>query len=317
MKITNALKQRFVKDYNLPINIFEDDLFEYYLKELDEQYDTIKKYESFKDFLNKYETEEDFFQASTKIIDNILEYVSNKEDYKKLELDRLENLNQVKNYPSKNIYNLENVGNYYISLDLIKANFQALKKYSKKIVFNCETYEDFISKFTNEDYLKNSKQIRQVVFGNLLPKKQQIIQKDIMFGIYNTLLENDIKNIVSVMSDEIVIQCENKEDMDFKKNKISQLDFKGFEIRIDAYKLNNIHNRKYFVREFDDGTFDFKCIPSNLLLQAYKIYLNQPLKPEDLMFFHEGVKAQYLESIFTKDVSYNIEDTNTIEVKDI
>ena len=83
MKITNALKQRFVKDYNLPINIFEDDLFEYYLKELDEQYDTIKKYESFKDFLNKYETQEDFFQASTKIIDNILEYVSNKEDYKK------------------------------------------------------------------------------------------------------------------------------------------------------------------------------------------------------------------------------------------
>ena len=317
MKITNALKQRFVKDYNLPINIFEDDLFEYYLKELDEQYDTIKKYESFKDFLNKYETQEDFFQASTKIIDNILEYVSNKEDYKKLELDRLEKLNQVKNCPSKNIYNLENVGNYYISLDLIKANFQALKKYSKKIVFNCETYEDFISKFTNEDYLKNSKQIRQVVFGNLLPKKQQIIQKDIMFGIFNTLLENDIKNIVSVMSDEIVIQCENKEDMDFKKNKISQLDFKGFEIRIDAYKLNNIHNRKYFVREFDDGTFDFKCIPSNLLLQAYKIYLNQPLKPEDLMFFHEGVKAQYLESIFTKDVSYNIEDTNTIEVKDI
>ena len=35
------------------------------------------------------------------------------------------------------------------------------------------------------------------------------------------------------------------------------------------------------------------------------------------MFFHEGVKAQYLESIFTKDVSYNIEDTNTIEDKDI
>ena len=30
--------------------------------------------------------------------------------------------------------NLENVGNYYISLDLIKANFQALKKYSKKIL---------------------------------------------------------------------------------------------------------------------------------------------------------------------------------------
>ena len=68
------------------------------------------------------------------------------------------------------------------------------------------------------------------------------------------------------------------EDMDFKKNKISQLDFKGFEIRIDAYKLNNIHNRKYFVRESDDGTFGFKCIPSNLLLQAYKMCLNHPLK---------------------------------------
>lgn len=302
MKITNALKQRFVKDYNLPINIFEDDLFEYYLKELDEQYDTIKKYESFKDFLNKYETQEDFFQASTKIINNILEYVSNKEDYKKLELDRLEKLNQVKNCPSKNIYNLENVGNYYISLDLIKANFQALKKYSKKIVFNCETYEDFISKFTNEDYLKNSKQIRQVIFGNLLPKKQQIIQKDIMFDVYNILSNNNVDNIVSIMSDEIIIKCENESNMINLKEKLLTLDFNGFDIRIEAFKLNNINNRKFFIKEFDNGKIDFKCIPSNIFLQVYKRYLNREINEKDLTFFHEGLKAQYSETVFDKDI---------------
>ena len=43
------------------------------------QYNTIKKYELFKNFVNQYATQEEFMQASTKIIDNILEYVSNKE----------------------------------------------------------------------------------------------------------------------------------------------------------------------------------------------------------------------------------------------
>ena len=89
MEITNTLKQKFVKDYNLPITIFENDLFDYYIKELDLQYNTIKKYELFKNFVNQYATQEEFMQASTKIIDNILEYVSNKENYKKLEQFRL------------------------------------------------------------------------------------------------------------------------------------------------------------------------------------------------------------------------------------
>jgi hypothetical protein len=38
--ITNSIKQRFIKDYNLPINIFEDDVFNYFIDLYDKTHKT-------------------------------------------------------------------------------------------------------------------------------------------------------------------------------------------------------------------------------------------------------------------------------------
>lgn len=316
MELTNGLKQRFVKDYGLPIDVYEKDLFAYYIEELDAQYGTKSKLKEFENFLNRLGDQELFFTESTKLIDNVIAYVSQKESYKELELQRLDLLDKP-NYPStKDIYNLENVGSYFVSIDLVKANFQALKRFSSKLVSNKDNYEEFLGKFTDEDYFKKSKQIRQVVLGNLMPSKQQTICKEMINTIYNKLIESGLnKNkIATVMTDEIVIKCDNENDMQKVKNFVISLHpnrlsieaigsieckLENLDIRVEAFKLNNIEGRKFFVKEFDDGKLDFKCIPSKVFLQAYKQYMGIELKDEDLMFHHDGSLAKYVEPIFS------------------
>jgi hypothetical protein len=78
-------------------------------------------------------------------------------------------------------------GKYFISLDHVTANFNALKFYDPSIVLHCANWQELISKFTELEYFKRSKYFRQIVFGHLNPKKQAIISKFITSEVYRAL----------------------------------------------------------------------------------------------------------------------------------
>lgn len=69
-----------------------------------------------------------------------------------------------------------------------KANFTALRHYNKDIVGGKDTYEDFLGMFTDENYFKESKYIRQVIFGNVNPKRQITYEKFLMDKVLVKLL---------------------------------------------------------------------------------------------------------------------------------
>ena len=52
-----------------------------------------------------------------------------------------------------------------------KANFSALHNYNSNIFNNKNTWEEYVSNFTNNEHIINSKYIRQVVLGNCNPKR--------------------------------------------------------------------------------------------------------------------------------------------------
>ena len=122
-------------------------------------------------FLEKY------YQIRDKIITDILDkkeykFFSEEMNMNDFALDR-----DSRNISSNNIYNRENLGKVFLSIDLKKANFQVLKHISSAMVNNCSTYEDFIGCYTDLDYIKNSKYTRQVVFGKLNPRRQITCEK--------------------------------------------------------------------------------------------------------------------------------------------
>ena len=84
-KINNIKKfrQRFVKDYNLPINVFDDNLFEYYIQLYD-----FFPYLRYKETIEKIENEYDgcvekWLEYCASVRDNAINGVMETDEYKK------------------------------------------------------------------------------------------------------------------------------------------------------------------------------------------------------------------------------------------
>lgn len=299
--LSNSIKKRFIKDWKLPINITQEPIFSYQINLLDKDYNTIQKLDFLIETINKLGGEELFFQEFSKISETVIESIKRKNAYKKLELDRLSEMKQIVGIKHKDIYNIANVGANMLSIDLNKANFQALNSYSDELVLKSKNYDELISKFTDFEYFKESKQIRQVVFGNLLPKKQQRIQKNIMNEIYLELKKIGVKeeNLINASADEIVIKLNSKDEIQILEKLIEEkIDLPKLNFRIETFELQNIGNRKYFVKEHYSGDIEFKSVPSIFFMQAYKEYKDLDLEENDLKFFHEGQMASFEESHF-------------------
>lgn len=170
---SHSVLKRFVKDYSLPIQLFQQPYFDYFIDLYDKQFDTKNKYKLLCGTINICGNEQNFMEQYYKIKDKILEVMKNNPIFTEFNNSKLEEYNIPHNsYGKDNVFNEGNVGKYFISIDLKKANFQAMKYYNKDLVLGFNTYEEFMHNFTNLEYMIKSKYTRQVIFGNLNPKKQ-------------------------------------------------------------------------------------------------------------------------------------------------
>lgn len=197
------LIQRFVKDYNLPINIFDEKVFEYYSN----LYDFFPKdrWESLKKMIEeKYNGNvELWLDYCASVRDKAISSVVDSEKYKEFVNCDLSKYKTGIKIGEHSCYNNETNGCRFISIDLKKANFQALKYVG---VIDDADYDSFIEKFGGDDYIKGSKYLRQVIFGNMNPGRTVLVEKYIMSKVMD-LVEPIIPvgfDLYSLNSDEIV-----------------------------------------------------------------------------------------------------------------
>lgn len=312
MKMTNKLKERFCKDMNIPIRIFEEPYFESRLKLYDKQFDTLSKYEMFKKLLDKFDNEQDYFTAYNELKDNIINFLAETEGMKRLK-DEDMNKFKIKNegFPKNDIYKQTFDGRVFISIDMKKANFTALRHYDSGIVGNQENYEDFIGMFTDEDYFKCSKYIRQVVFGNQNPKRQVAYEKHLMDSLLTELLvfTDNPKDIVFFSNDEIVVDLTDRTEVkrglySLAVHMLLRLQAsKGVNLRQEMFELRHIPNSDGYVRKFltfdgevfkQDG-YDFKCVDGLSMPFVLRAYAGEEVEEEDKVFIHEGKLAKLIE----------------------
>ena len=112
-----------------------------------------------------------------------------------------------KNFPTKDIYKPTNIGRSFISIDMKKANFSSLRYYDASIFDNADTWEDFISKFTDNEFIINSKSIREVIMGNCNSGRVTTYEKFITDQLLTLIIDAGIEpnNIVFFSNDEIVV----------------------------------------------------------------------------------------------------------------
>lgn len=308
--LSNKILKRFIKDYKLPISILEEPYFSYFLNLYNSTHNTLEKYKLLVDTVSKFNSEEEFLQHYTEIKEKIFDAVKSTKAYKEFNNANSDKYKIKSKISKNNIFNMGNVNKYFISIDLTKANFQAFKYFNKEIVLNCDTYDEFIGKFTDLEYIKNSKYIRQVIFGNMNPKKQIKIEKHMTKQILDLLLNNfellKKENIKMFMPDEIIFELPYKiaqsiPQLVYLHGNINHIVEKelGFDINIEIYKLRNIGNsEKYFVKEFlSKSGEELMCIPKLFYPQIYKKYYNLKLEDYDLLFFHENQIAKFLKPL--------------------
>ncbi len=303
MELTNSIKQRFVKDFKLPINLIQEPYFDYFIELYNPDFDTYKKLELLQSFLITCKDQEDFFQKGTTVSTAVKEFIQNSKAYELMNNADLNSFPQNKNLTQQNIYIVPNVDKELISIDLEKANFNSFKLFNFEEETGIKTYRELISKFTDQEYFQQSKMFRQVIFGDLNPARQQRIQKYVIGQLCQKLQENGCE-ISSASSDEIIVKNKSstKEIEQILSTVPKELQF----FRVEKFHFSRIGDDfDFFVKytEQKDGSIkkEFKNSPGHLFPQIYKQHLKLELNQYDMLFYHDGYLAEFKEPVFKNE----------------
>lgn len=290
MKTT--INKIFIKDLSMPIAVYLDPYFDYLLNLIDPYYNSISKYELLKkevELNGLKEFEENNRKTMFKLLDKMKEH-KGYETFNNLDYKTFQSETKIQ---KRVLYQPNNVGKSFFSIDLVQANFQCLLSVVPEIFDGFDNYDDFVTANGFNDYMKISKQIRQVIFGNLNPKKQQSVQKSMMNLIADKLFKNgvDLNSIHSLSSDEIVFECN-----DFEKVKIqsilSELDF---NLRIEKFTLERPFKQAMYVKKLDNSDVIFKMVSTSMMAEFIKRFEGRELEDMDFYFFDENKRlAKYI-----------------------
>jgi len=307
--LPNEVKARFVKDFDLPIQVVKHPYFDYYIDLLDSQYKTKAKLEMFLDALKKFGTE-NFFKASSQFVDGIIAHIKAKPGYTAFTQMDMGKFTARVSMQKGELYQEANSGHQFISFDLKQANFSSLRFVNPEIFDNKTDFVDFAKGFTDSNYFLSSKKLRQVIFGNLSPSRQQTVQRYLVSILYQYLLNAGLgaEDIKTSNSDEIVIQADtSKEDTKDFINKIvlPDIDFKQL-FSTDVFSLSKIGTEKYhFFCKWHETSLmhEIKGVPAAYIPEAIKfmkfsgVYESQ-MNEADRFFFQDGRLCAFKTPLF-------------------
>lgn len=307
--ISLGIKQRFCKDNNVSIQLFDEPYFEERLR-------LLGFWDKWSQFLDMYEkhfdcNEEAYFEYYNQLKEKIIQYIKDSETFQLLNCDQTIMLHTDKDYQFKqsDVYKIPNIGKHFISIDMKKANFSALVYYGKlmnKQFFQSYNWNLFMKQFTDLEYFYSSKYIRQVVFGNCNPKRQILLEKSIMISLIK-YLENfkyiELSDVYSVCSDEVIINVEgfSKKQLECIYSCVDAFSKIYVPLEFEYFKLGKILNTDGFIKkilDFDNNTKDIKpkCLSPYEIPFVYKKLQGLPLSDTDMYFMHDGRLAKYIKS---------------------
>ena len=305
--LLKQFRSKFVKDYQIPIQVVQSPYFEANLKLLEDDCKANTKYldllETVRDKFNS--NMQKFLEYRHSVEDQILGYILNSEAYKAFNGDKSTIPSETPIVGSPELYTKEQCGCFFVSYDMIKANFQALRYADPAIVKDCDTYEQFIEKFTDIEYFKHAKQLRQVLFGKLNGKRTSSIEKYISNLFAKELAkryEGKMK-LYSIKTDEIILKFLGTEE-EFKKLAVNNEEFKGFRFRANKFKLvskdfkrgNSDKNLTAYIKEdyLNGCKRTLHCVPDAYYPQVYKLLNGWELSDSDLVFYYDHELAKFM-----------------------
>lgn len=311
IRTNKKLIQRFVKDYGLSINIFEPEMFEYYAK----TYDNFPR-ETWEGVISLIEERfhgnvDEWLNYCGEVRDKAINHILENPVYKTFNTGNIDKyLIHKPVCGHSTVYTETCDGKKFLSIDLRKANFQALKAVG---VLKNNTYEDFIKSMGGDDYIANSKYLRQVIFGKLNPSRQITVERFLSYQIYENLPKigyqwwYDCWNPFSFDNDEIIYELKDGaeplkepfvgtvEELCISIQSMIKVCL-GIDVRVEYFeikdlKIYNSTNDKvdaYERHNLVTSERKLKKASTTFYPQIYKLWKGKRILLKDRMFYFEN-----------------------------
>lgn len=297
-EVNTALKARFCKDNNLSIQLFHEP----YFMDRIELFGQLDKWNDFVKMLEQYNTAEDYFAEYNRVKDGAIGYIKESTAFQHLNQsqDAFERI--FDSIPDRDAYKEMNIGRRFLSIDMSKANFSCLVVYAKRTgtkFYDTFDYESFIGMFTNNDHVKKSKYIRQVIFGNCNCKRMISFEKTLMHEALYQLVsngiipENELEKVYALRADEIIVDI-TELDNTIVENLLKYA-FE-FPTKKEIYTLKHIKNEDIYIKAFDDGSYEIKKCNAEELSALYRFLHYGVISDLDLYFYHGDRIAKFMET---------------------
>lgn len=308
MNNIERLNQRFAKDYNLPINIFSEEMFNYYAN----LYDFFPN-DVYNSLLDKVNNEyggnvDKWLEYCAEVRDRAISTITESEEWKRFNAEDMGKYSLHPTVGEHSCYTWVTVGKAFLSIDLRKANFQALKYAG---VLKDKTYGDFIERMGGDDYIKNSKYLRQVIFGKMNPSRQITVEKYMIQSVADYLgpyLDKENFHLFSMNSDELLYEVKDfdKVTEDFTSSIEDRIaDKLGIEVKVESIGINKLaieNPRGNYVDAYERINLQtkettLKKASATFFPQIYKIWKNKEIEERDRVFFFEDQLATFNEPL--------------------
>lgn len=305
MEVSEKLKERFCKDCNIPLRLYKEPYFMDRLQLYDSYYNSLDKWNIFVRELEKYKCEQDYLEEYNQVKDAAINDIKLSDGYNRFNEEDMGKYSlKYKDLPGKDIYKPSNIGKLFISIDMRKANFSALKFYDKSIFSNSDTWEEFIERYTENKHIVNSKYIRQVILGNCNPKRQVTYEKYLMGLVLEVLIDElgySTSDIAFYSNDEIVIDMGKYKGCINKQKILEMVVNARFNIpfRIELFYLHKITGTdgyyKEIVKNIIEREYEFKCLNNYTLPFVLRKFNGEEITENDKVFYHEGLLSKFIE----------------------
>lgn len=288
----------------VPIPVTNPAYFNYYMATLDKYFGCIEKQRLFEPYIESRSLREIKNEIGV-LLKRIVSHIRSNEEYidflkvireRPMDHDGSELLTRNK------MYNRTRANKFFLSIDIRSANYSVLREFCPGV--SKMNWRKFMSDFTDSEFIIHSKQFREIVFGELGNKAVLKLALSFIKHVRTMQLEKypEIQKVFC-SEDEIVYEVDHDFDVELFKKSVNDLDPQiaptkvatASDIyRVEMYKLVQIGQLDYYVREFTDGRKDFKNVPKKFIMQCIKYYEKSEISDLDRKFTDEsGMIATY------------------------
>lgn len=279
------LLKRFISDQKIPIQPIDDKEY------LDYALSIFGAKKQWADLCSLVEerfsgNEDLFLDYMQKLREKLISRVTMSRGYQNFQSEDMNKygIQRVDGVRSDGIYKENLIGKDYTSIDLAEAGWQVLRKFGAG---PDKSWKEFISEETDIDYFITSKQFREVVLGNLNPKRQKTVERWIINQVQEELVQYK-DQLISQGDDEIIYTGDIELSKEYPNCHVSKFKLEGYKLKTGAKDIT-------FYSKCGTDKTTYHCVPNSYYIPIIKLLRGEKIEEKDLLFINgEGILCKYL-----------------------